>query len=143
MAALRSALPLPRAFGQLRAGKLLVVAAVAVVVFVAAAQVDQVRRLVDTGYQIDRLEAQRAEQLAANHQLEAEVAELSALARVDIEARVRLGMEPAKTRLYLPVNHPLPARQTLPTRYLPPETPAPTDEGRTSVWERLGRLLPF
>ena len=122
------------------------VAAMVLVVVVAGAQVDQVMRLTSTGYEIDALEQQRSEKLAANHELEAEVARLSSLARVEIEARVRLGMEPAKSRFYIEINPPLPERQTVPTRYLPQAgdtQPADAADGDESIWKRIGDLLPF
>lgn len=114
-------------------------------------QVNQFSRLTRTGYEIDQLNRERAAKQAANHEIEAEVASLSSLARVEWEARTRLLMEPAKRRLYIAVNAPVPEQQTLPTRYLPkpaqhggplPE-PAVERDGGKSVWEKARGLLPF
>jgi cell division protein FtsL len=114
------------------------------VIGVALLQVNQFSRLTSTGYQINELNRERAVRQAENHELEAKVASLSSLARVDWEARTRLHMEPAKQKLYIDVNHPLPDRQTLPTRFLPQEQPVASPvAGHDSLWKRLLRLLPF
>ncbi len=151
MAALqRHALPFPRRFrwpnlaGRLRSGRALLALAIVLVLAVALLQVNQFSRLTSTGYQIDSLTQLRDAKQAENHQLEAQVAQLSSLARVDWEARVNLHMVPATRKLYISVNQPVPARETLPTRFLPQGNvaavaPAPSD----SIWERLLKLLPF
>jgi cell division protein FtsL len=143
MAALhRPAIPAPRILGRPRPGKLLVAVAIALVVIAAGFQVNQFSRLTSTGYQINELNRQRAERQAENHALEAEVAQLSSLARVDWEARTRRHLEPAQQKLYITVNHDVPDRQTLPTRFLPPEAP---DAGQAGgpMWKRLLKSLPF
>jgi cell division protein FtsB len=143
MAALhRRAIPAPRIFAKPRPGKLLLVGALALVVIAAGFQVNQFSRLTRTGYQIDELNRERAARQADNHALEAEVAQLSSLARVDWESRTRLHLEPAQQKLYITVNHAVPDRQTLPTRFLPPE---PRDAGGAvePMWKRLLKSLPF
>ena len=153
MAALhRPALPLPRRLGVPRLsgslrGRTVIVGASMLLIGIALLQVNQFSRLASTGYQINELNRERAARQAENHELEAEVARLSSLARVDWEARTRLHMEPAQQRLYISINHPLPERQALPTRFLPQpkpaaEAPAPAAHGDT-IWERLLKLLPF
>lgn len=111
---------------------------------IALVQVNEFSRLTSTGYQINELTAERSARQADNHALEAEVASLSSLARVDWEARTRLHMEPAKQKLYIDVNGAAPDRQTLPTRFLPAERPvaSPTPAEGTPLWKRLVRLLP-
>ena len=150
MAALhRPALPLPgrlaapRAIAKAR-GRITIIIVVALVLGIALVQVNEFSRLTSTGYQINELTAERASRQADNHALEAEVASLSSLARVDWEARTRLHMEPAKQKLYIDVNGAAPDRQTLPTRFLPAERPAATSgaTGHTSLWKRLLGLLP-
>jgi len=150
MAALhRPALPFPRKLGlpgagKLRSGRWPLVGAIALVVVLATLQVNQFSRLTSTGYQIDDLNAQRAAREAENHDLEAQVAQLSSLARVDWEARARLHMEPAQQKLYIAVNQPVPQQQLLPTRYLPQQAPpAAAPAGRRSRWKRALDLLPF
>jgi cell division protein FtsL len=152
MAALhRPALPLPgrlappRVLAKARSRSGLLLALAAAVLGVALLQVNQFSRLTSTGYQINELNSERAAQQAENHSLEAEVASLSSLARVDWEARTRLHMGPAMQKLYIDVNRPAPARQTLPTRFLPQETPVPAEAATSheSLWKRLLKLLPI
>lgn len=139
----RSVLPLPRV-GLPRAthGRWLLAGATAVLVAAALLQVNQFSRLTSTSYQINDLNAQRAARQAANHDLEAEVARLSSLARVEIEARLRLGLGPAERTLYVDVNQPAPDRQTLPTRFLPPDRP-PAARGSGGWLSFIRKLLPF
>ncbi len=145
MAALhRPALPAPRLLRGPRSNRWLAFAAVALVIIAALLQVNQFSRLTSTGYEIDSLRREGGAMQAQNHELAAEVASLSSLARVDWEARTRLMMEPASRRLYIEVNAVAPD-QSLPTRYLPPaepatDAPASNDE---SLWERALGALPF
>ncbi len=53
------------------------------------------------GYDLLRLEAERTRWEVRNRQLAYRVAELSALARVDTEARETLGMQPPAQTVYL------------------------------------------
>jgi len=112
------------------------------VVAVGLVQVNQLSRVTSAGYQIDRLNQERAQKQAENSQIEAEVARLSSVARVDIEARLRLGLVPAQSRLYLTLNHSVPDRQTLPTRFLPAERAAPAPS-KPPLWKRLLHRLPL
>lgn len=125
----------PMVVGQHRR-KLLVATAAALVIIAAALQVRQFSRMTSAGYRIDELRQERAAQQAENSQLEAEVARLSALARVDWEARTRLGMQPAARTMYLTVNNPVPDRQLLPTRFasVPDSVAAPAE---APLWRRL------
>lgn len=143
MAALhRPALPAPRAFGKQWPAKLLLVAAISLLVAIAVLKVNQFSRATSTSYEINALTRQRADQLAQNHELEAEVARLSSLARVDIEARTRLHMEPAGQKLYIGINQPVPERQSLPTRFLPRQHPQAAPSGG-AFWKRLLHRVPF
>ena len=143
MAALhRPALAAPRLLRRPRTGRLILVGAIALVIIAAGFQVNQFSRLTSTGYQINDLNKRRADREAANHALEAEVAQLSSLARVDWESRTRLHLEPAQQKLYLTVNHSVPDRQTLPTRFLPPE-PEQAGQNDDPFWKRLMKALPF
>ncbi|HEY8172337.1 MAG TPA: septum formation initiator family protein [Dehalococcoidia bacterium] len=115
-------------------------------IVVAVLQINQFSRLTSTGYQIDELNRERATKQAANHDLEAEVAQLSSLARVDWEARTRLGMQPANRTLYIDVNAELPAHDSLPTRYAAPDgADAETKDtnAQQPLWKRALKLLPF
>ncbi len=146
MAALqRPALPFPRNVPKPGGARGWLIGAVALVIVIALVQVNQFSRLTSTGYEIESLRRERDTKAAENHKLEAEVGRLSSLARVDMEARTRLKMEPAQRRLYISVNQPVPERRALPTRYLAPQdAPAvPADNAGRSLWQRLVDLLPF
>ena len=95
-----------------------------------------------TGYNIRQLERQRNDWEARSHELEAEIASLAALDRVEREARERLHMEAPKDTLYLTVDVPRPERQPVPDRFLPPKKQEGVEEGR-SWWQSLLDLLPF
>jgi cell division protein FtsL len=138
----RPAILSPRAFARQRPGLVIAAIAVTLVVVVAAFQVSQFSSLTNTSYEINELNRVRAEKQARNHALEAEVASLSSLARVDLDARLRLGLQPAAKIIHVDVNQPLPADQSLPTRFLPREPEAEYTE-ETPLWRRLIRLLPL
>jgi cell division protein FtsB len=139
----RPAIAFPGQLGQRRA-RIWMAAAAVMLVGLALAQVNQFSRVTGTGYEIDHLQQQRAEKLAANHELEAQVAALSSLARVDWEARTRLGMVPAQRRLYVESNLPPPSHQVLPSRFRPEparEPPAPSSD--RPWWRDAIDLLPY
>ena len=138
----RPALPL-RALPVPRSPRLLVAAVAVLLLGVALLQVNQFSAVTTTGYEIEDLKRERAAKQAENHALEAEVARLSSLARVDIEARLRLQMVPATRVLHIGVNQPVPEHQTIPTRFLPREQAPEEAPGGASFFERLLDLLPF
>ena len=111
-------LPAPRTFGKTLTSRTAVVVAAALALGFAGLQVNQFSRITTTGYAIGDLERTRDAKQAQVHDLEADVARLSSLARVDIEARVRLKMVPATRRLYITVNQPAPGAGGLPLRFL-------------------------
>jgi hypothetical protein len=108
--------------------------------------VRQLSNVTTTGYELNRLNNERAQKQAQNHALEAEVANLSSLGHVDWTARVDLHMVPAQRTLYLDVNHPVPDTMSLPTRFLAevrgPQSPAPVTDNEP-FWKRVLRLAPF
>ncbi len=136
------AVPASRRFLKQRQGWLVALGAATVIVSAMAFQVNQLSNAAGTSYNINELTRQRAMKQAANHEIEADVASLSSLARVDLDARLKLHLEPATQKLYITINQPLPQKQTLPTRYLT----TTTDEelpGQEPTWKRLLRVLPF
>jgi len=139
----RPALPAQRAPGRLGSGRIVLVGAAVLVIGGALLQVNQFSAVTGTGYQIEDLKRERAAKQAENRDLEAEVARLSSLARVDLEARTRLGMAPAGRVMHLEVNGPVPEHQTLPTRFLPAADAANAESPRPTLWKRLLDLLPF
>jgi cell division protein FtsL len=138
LAAIQPALPIRR-FGRLVSGRALLAVTAVVALAFAALQVNQVSRVTSTGYAITRLERTRDERQAEVHRLEADVAALSSLARVDWEARTRLGMAPATRRLYIHVNQPVPGPQPLPSRFRPIDE-RPSGPAGEPWWRRA---LPF
>ena len=145
-ALLRPARTLPRTFVRRNTSHLLLAAAISLVIGAAVLHVNQLSRATTAGYEIDALQRLRAAKQAQNHQLEADVASLSSLARVDWQARTQMGLQPAQRRLYIQVNHPVPERQTLPGRFAPLEPTAVEKEPQepaTPWWKRAVQLLPF
>jgi len=118
--------------------------AIAAVLTVAAAiallQVVQSSSFANTGQQIQGLETQKLDSTARVHQLEAEVAALSSLDRIERNARDRLGMVPARNIMYVPVAVPAPDDPLVPRPVL--TTPA-ARVARQSIWQRLLHLLPL
>lgn len=104
-------------------------------------QVIQISEVTTTGFNISRLGREQLNWQASVHELEAEVAALTSLERVEREARERLGMVPAEERLHLEVSVPAPRQQLIPRRYLDEELLS--SESGDSWWEPLLRLLPF
>jgi cell division protein FtsL len=138
----RPALPFPRPSFHARPGRVALLAACGLLILAAGFQVNRYSRVTTTGYELNDLQRVRAQMQAQNHELEAEVAALSSLARVDWEARTRLQMVPATKTLYIEVNHPVPEKQAIPTRFLPATSPDIFTE-EEPLWRRLLRLLPF
>jgi cell division protein FtsL len=102
-------------------------------------QVVQTSDATTSGYNLMDLERQRLDRQAQVHELEAEIAGLTSMQRIEQGARGRLGMVPPEQVLTLEVHKEPPAQQLVPQRYLTEQPPA---EG--SSWQsRLLRLLPF
>jgi len=117
--------------------------AIAAVLTAAAAiallQVVQSSSFANTGQQIQVLETQKLDSTARVHQLEAEVAALSSLDRIERNARDRLGMVPARNIMYVQVAVAAPEDPLLPRPVLAPpssQVPHPT------IWKRLVHLVP-
>jgi cell division protein FtsL len=126
---------------RLRSLRRILALALAAVVLLMLLQVIQSSGATSTSYNIRRLEQQRQDLSAQVHSLEAEVATLTSLDRVEREARDRLGMVPAENVLYLEVNVPPPQQQLIPRRFTASE-PSVNEPG-TSWWQALLKLLPF
>jgi cell division protein FtsL len=112
-----------------------------VVAIVGLWQVIQISDATTIGFNISHLEQERLNWQASVHELEAEVAALTSLERVEREARDRLGMVPAAEQIHLQVDVPAPEQQLIPRRYLDEEPSTSEPEG--SWWDPLLRLLPF
>lgn len=115
--------------------------AVCAVAVLALLQVMQTSDATSTGYSIRRLERERQDWSASVHRLEAEVATLTSLERVEREARGRLGLVPAEKVIYLEVAVAPPQQQLVPRRFFASDSSA--GEAGTSWWQALLKLLPF
>jgi cell division protein FtsL len=96
---------------------------------------------VTTNDNIRPLERQRNDWEARSHELEAEIASLAALDRIDNEARQRLHMQAPEHTLYVTVDAASPDNQPIPARFLPPQKESAKEE--QSWWQSLLGLLPF
>jgi cell division protein FtsL len=98
-------------------------------------------RLVSTSSDVQQLERARNNWEARLQELEAEIASLGSLARIEKEARERLGMVPPTETAYVVVDVPAPEDQLVPLRFLPPpkEEPRPND----SLWEKILGWIPL
>jgi len=147
MAALnRPAIAAPRFFPRRISARLLLVLACGLILVIGGVRINQFSRLTTSSYEINDLERLRDAKQARNHEVEARVAELASLARVEWQARTEMGMVPPARRMDIGVNQAVPERQTLPTRYLPvePSVAPPIEEGAAPLWQRaLKLLLPF
>ncbi len=94
------------------------------------------------GYSIRQLERQRSDWEARSHELEAEIASLVSLDRIEREARERLHMEAPEHTVYITVDVASPASQPVPDRFLPPKKQEGVEENQ-SWWQSLLDLLPF
>lgn len=119
----------------------LLIGVVCVIGMAGLFQVMQTGDATTTGYSVRGLEQQRLTLQAQVHDLEAEVAALTSIERVEREARGRMGMTPPEQVMMLEVEAKPPTHQLVPERYLT-EVEEPTPDGGS--WrEALLRLLPF
>jgi cell division protein FtsL len=115
--------------------------AVVVIGFTAMLPLIQSSGATSTAGNIEQLQQDKAGLQARLRELEVDVATMGSLSRIEAEATNRLGMEKPKDVHYIPIDMPPPAERKLPSRFLPPEPPAPTAEDST-VWDDLFGWLP-
>ena len=133
--------PLARTSFRLWSLRRILALAFAVVALLGLLQVIQTSDATSTGYAIRSLEEERLDWSAQVHSLEAEVASLASLERVEREAKGRLGLVPAERVIYLESNTAPPSQQLVPRRFFTSE-PGSGNAG-TSWWQALLKLLPF
>jgi cell division protein FtsL len=134
--------PLPRPFPQTASVRPVALGAFLVIAAVGMLQVLQTSNATTAGYSLSRLETNKMEVQAEVHQLEADVASLTSMERIEQEARGRLGMVPAESTLTLEVHKQPPEQQLVPRRFLSTEEEAPTTESQP-WWRELLGFLPF
>ncbi|MCH8026413.1 MAG: hypothetical protein IH866_06415 [Chloroflexi bacterium] len=116
--------------------------AVAALLIVGLLRVVQTSQATTAGFAVQALQQDKLELETSLRQLEADVALLSSLARIEREAQ-RLGLAPAAEQAPVRVNVALPAVNTLPTRFLAEDAEESTDSSATSWWRSLLKPLPF
>jgi len=114
----------------------------AAVVVIGLVQIVQTSDATSTSFSIQRLDQERLDWQTRVQQLEAQVAALSSLNRVEQEARGRLGMVPAAARESVQVNLPAP-EQPLLGGDRAAHAGAEGDKDASSWWQELLKLLPF
>ena len=133
--------PLARPSFRLWSLRRVLALAVGAVALLGLLQVIQTSDATSTGYAIRRLEQERLDWSAKVHRLEAEVATLASLERVEREAKDHLGLVPAEKVIYLEAAVAPPRQQLVPRRFYASDSSA--GETGTSWWQALLKLLPF
>ena len=124
-----------------RLGPFLLIA-VAALVIVGLLRVVQTSQATTAGFAVQALQQEKLEVETELRQLEADVALLSSLARVEREAQ-RLGLVLPAAQASVRVNVALPATNALPARFAPEDAEESTGSGGTSWWRSLLKPLPF
>ena len=92
-------------------------------------------KVIHTSGDVRQLESVRNDWNARIQELEAEIAVLGSLDRIEKEARGRLGMVPPDETVYITVDQPAPEKQIVPLRFLlPKKDQSQRDE---SWWESI------
>ena len=133
--------PLSRPLSQPLSLRPVLLGAFLVIALVGLLQVTQTSGVTSTGYSLRGLERERLARQAHVHQLEAEVAALTSMERIEREARGRLGMVAPAEGEMLEGHTPPPAQPPVPQRYSPEVAESTPKAG--SWQQRLLRLLPF
>ncbi len=118
-----------------------IAAAVIMAAAIAALQVFQSSGFANAGQEIQRLQQEERDSQARVHDLEAEVAALSSLERVERQARERLGMIPPKGIVYVEVAVPAPDKPLLPRPIVSGTASAATPSA--AWWQRVLRAFPI
>ena len=133
--------PAPRAKGRPLAMPVILTITLVALGLAAFLPLLQKSQVVNINYSIRQLERQRNDWEARSHELEAEIASLAALDRIEKEARERLNMQAPEQTLYLGVDVAAPESHPIPNRFLPPKQE--TAKEQQSWWQSLLGLLPF
>ena len=128
---------------SIRIGPVLLLAGAAAVI-IGLLQVVQMSEATTTNFAIQKREQDKLQLQASVRDLEANIAALSSITRVEQEAR-RLGLRPAASRQVISVNVAWPgASSPLPSSLAPPARAATNGAPKDTPWWRdLLNLLPF
>ena len=120
---------------------LLLPIAVAIISLASLLLVVQTSRVTATGYYIQRLKQDKESWLQKNYQLEAEVAALQSLDRIEREATTKLKMVPASHYVFIEVNRL--SQRGVKSEEAPPSHRKDPDAERQSTkwWETIFDLL--
>ena len=102
----------------------------------------QTSRVATAGYDLTRLAQTRDEWRSRNYQLEAEIATLQSLDRIEKEAVARFKMKPATEYVYVKVAEP-PRASPAPGMQPPNLKAKPAEESRRKWWDALLHPLTF
>jgi cell division protein FtsL len=147
MAVLNRTIPRPLAKAparpSIRIGPVLLLAGAAAVI-IGLLQVVQMSEATTTNFAIQKRAHEKVQLEASVRDLEANIAALSSITRVEQEAN-RLGLKPATSREVISVNVAWPgASSPLPSSLAPPEKPKAAGAPKDAPWWRdLLHLLPF
>ena len=101
----------------------------------------QSSKVTSTSSNVYELEHARNNWQARLQELQADIASLGSLDRIEKEARGRLGMVSPTDTVYVVVDEPAPETQPVPLRFLPSKTEQPHQED--SWWESILAHLPL
>ena len=134
--------PAPRAKGRPFSMPLVLTIALVSIGLAGLLPLLQSSQTTTTGHNIGELERQRNDWEARIHELEAEIASLAALDRIEREAHQRLDRRAPENTVYITVDVASPESQPVPDRFLPPKKQESVKEDK-SWWQSLLDLLPF
>jgi cell division protein FtsL len=128
---------------SIRIGPVLLLAGAAAVI-IGLMQVVQMSEATTTNFAIQKRQHDKLQLEASVHELEANIAALSSITRVEQEAK-RLGLQPATSRDVISVNVAWPgASSPLPSSLAPPDQQEAAGVTKDTPWWRdLLNLLPF
>lgn len=136
--------PKPKATAALRVGPILLVAGASIII-IGLLRVVQTSQATTANFAVQELQQEKLELETSVRQLEADVAGLSSLARIEREAK-RLGLVPPAAYASVDVNVAWEAAgERLPTRFAPEETneAGGGDLDGSPWWQDVLRHLPF
>ncbi|MFQ6020206.1 MAG: septum formation initiator family protein [Dehalococcoidia bacterium] len=131
---------LPRGLSPTSLPLVLTIAAIAVGL-AALLPIIQSSGATTTNTRVQRLRQELTDWDARTQALQAKMANLGGLDRIEREAAKRFKMVPPQETIYLQVDAAEPEPHKLPSRFLPPPEPS-SEPGGSSLWEKLFGWIP-